>query len=88
MNPSILSALITGGLALAGVIITNMFSNKAIEHKLELNQAVMDTKLDALAQEVREHNSNVQQIPVMAKQLEVLEHRVDKMELTNSNDGR
>lgn len=80
MNPSIMSALITGGLALIGVIITNMFSNKSIEHKLELNQAVMDTKLDNLAKEVREHNSNVQQIPVMQKEIESLERRIDKLE--------
>lgn len=84
MNPSIVSALITGGLALVGVIITNMFSNKSIEHKLELNQAVMDTKLDNLAKEVREHNSNVQQIPVITEQVKSIEKRLDKLE----NDGK
>lgn len=84
MNPSIVSSLITGILALAGVIVTSIFSNRAIEHKLELNQAVMDTKLDNLANEVRQHSSNVQQIPVIQKQIESLERRVDKLE----DDGK
>lgn len=84
MNPTIAASLITGSLALLGVIITNLLSSKAIEHKLETNQAVMDTKFENLAREVRESSSNVQQIPVMIKQIENLERRVDKIE----DDGK
>ena len=40
MSETVLSALITGGLALLGVIITNIMSARKIEHKLQLAQAV------------------------------------------------
>lgn len=84
MDASVISALITGGLALAGVIVSNIFTSQSIQKKLEISQAVMDTKLESLAKDVREHNSNVQQIPVIAKQLDNLEHRVDRLE----DDGK
>lgn len=61
----ILSAVIAGGLALIGVIITTMSSNKSIENKLVTAQAITDTKLDNLANEVRKHNSFAEKIPVM-----------------------
>ncbi len=61
----ILSAVIAGGLALIGVIITTMSSNKSIENKLVTAQAITDTKLDNLTNEVRKHNSFAEKIPVM-----------------------
>ena len=39
---NILTALITGGLALIGVIITNATSNRAIENSLKIAQAGYD----------------------------------------------
>lgn len=80
MNSSVISALITGGLALIGVIITNMMSNKQIEHKLEIGQAVTDTKIDNLTEEVKKHNSFAERIPVMEEQIKVINHRIDDLE--------
>lgn len=76
----IIASIITGALALVGVIITNMMSNKEIEHKLEVSQAVTDTKLDALTKEVKEHNSNVQQVPVLMEKVKNLETRIEHLE--------
>ena len=53
----IIAALITGGLSLAGVIISNISSNRKIENKLTTAQAVTDCKIDELTREVREHNN-------------------------------
>lgn len=57
----IVVALITAGLSLVGVMITNYFSNKSfgdkLTHQLEVAQAVTDTKIEELTREVREHNS-------------------------------
>ena len=53
----VISALITGGLALVGIIITNISANKKIETRLVTAQAVTDTKIDMLTDEVRRHNN-------------------------------
>lgn len=69
----IIPALITGGLALVGVIITNMMSNKKIESQLTTNQAVTDTKLDILTEEVKKHNTFGDRITRLETKVELLE---------------
>ena len=69
----IIPALITGGLALVGVIITNMMSNKKIENQLTTNQAVTDTKLDILTEEVKKHNTFGDRITRLETKVELLE---------------
>ena len=76
----IVSAVITGVLALAGVIITNVSSNKKIEKKLEISQAVTDCKIDELTREVREHNNFAHRVPVMEEQIKVINHRISDLE--------
>lgn len=70
---SIVTAVITGGLTLLGVIITNISGNKKIENQLITNQAVTDTKLENLTEEVRKHNS-------FADRITALEVKVDSLE--------
>lgn len=76
----IIASLITGGLALIGVIITNMQSNKKIGYQLEKQQAVTDTKLEELTREVREHNNFAKRMPVVEEQIKVINHRIDDLE--------
>lgn len=76
----IIASIITGGLALLGVIITNMQSNKKIEHQLDKRQAVTDTKIEELTREVREHNNFAKRVPVIEVQVKGLTERVDKLE--------
>lgn len=49
--------IIVAILTLLGVIVTNIGSNRKIEHSLETSQAVTDCKIDELTREVREHNN-------------------------------
>lgn len=77
---SIVGAIITGGLALAGVIITNMSSNKKIENQLNTQQAVTDTKIEELTREVRAHNNFAQRVPVLEEQMKVANHRIEDLE--------
>lgn len=77
---SIIVALITGGLSLLGVIITNMQSNKKIESQLTTHQAVTDTKIDELTREVREHNNFARRMPVVEEQIKVINHRIEDIE--------
>lgn len=66
---NIIVALITGGLTLIGVLISN---GKA--------QAVTDTKLAELTREVREHNHFAQRMPVVEEQIKVINHRLEDLE--------
>ena len=80
----IIAAAISGGLALIGVVITNIFSSKRIsseiEHKLEVRQAVTDQKIEELTREVRAHNGFAQRMPVVEEQIKVANHRIDDLE--------
>lgn len=80
MLENILPSLITGVLALVGIIFTNIMSNKQIEHKLEINQATMNVKLDNIAAEVQRHSEGIQQVPVLVEQVKNLERRIDSVE--------
>lgn len=80
MVTSIISALITGLLALAGVIITNMASNSKFENQLQVSQAITNTKLEGLTEEVRKQNSMYQRIPAIEQHVSDLSHRVEKLE--------
>lgn len=70
---SILTALITGGLALVGVIITNIASNKKIETQLVTAQAVTDAKIDTLTEEVKKHNTFGDRITRLETKVDLLE---------------
>ena len=77
---SVVAAVITGVLTLIGVIVTNISGNRSLQTKLERNQAVMDTRLEELTREVREHNHFAIRVPVMEEKIRVLEHRMKKLE--------
>lgn len=66
---SIITAIITGCITLIGVLIAN-----------GKNQAVMETKVDELTREVREHNGFARRIPVVEEQIKVINHRIEDLE--------
>ena len=57
---AVIVAFITGGLSLIGVIITNVTSNRKIEHQLEVAMAVTNTKLEDLTKQVEKHNQVIE----------------------------
>ena len=65
----IIVALITGGITLVGVLISNQKS-----------QAVTETKIEELTREVREHNNFARRMPVVEEQIKVINHRIDDLE--------
>ena len=79
MSDAIIVALITGGLSLLGVIITSRKSARDMEHKLELRQAVTDTKIEELTREVRAHNNFAQRMPVVENEIKDVVKRVDTL---------
>ena len=80
MSEAILVAVITGGLSLAGVIITCMATASKTEKAQAVAQAVTETKIDELTREVRAHNGFAERIPVLENKVKALEHRVGKLE--------
>jgi TolA-binding protein len=77
---SIIVALITGGLSLTGVLISNASSNRKAERNLEQSQAVTNTKIEELTREVREHNNFARRMPVVEEQIKVMNHRISDLE--------
>ena len=69
MGESIIAALITGVLTLAGVMIVNSKTH-----------AVTDTKLESLTREVREYNGLARRVPVIEEQIRALEQRISELE--------
>lgn len=72
---SIIVAIITGGLSLFGVVVTNLNSNKQIENKIVTAQAVTDTKIEQLTEEVKKHNTFGDRITRLEAKLDTLERR-------------
>lgn len=77
---AILVALITGGLSLLGVVITNMMAARRAEQRMATAQAVTDTKIEELTREVREHNNFAKRVPVLEEQIKVANHRIADLE--------
>ena len=76
MDSSIWVSIITGALSLAGIIITNVSSNRKVEHQLEVSMAVTNTKLESLTDEVRKHNNFASRVPVIEHDIEYLKNEV------------
>lgn len=83
MTEAVVVALITGGLSVLGVIISNIGSNKKIENALSTSQAVTDCKIEELTREVREHNNFARRMPVIEEQIKVINHRLEDLERGN-----
>lgn len=80
MYASIIVSIISATATIAGVIITTKASGKDISHKLEMQQAVTDTKLDNLTAEVSKHNHFAERMPVVEEQIKVINHRLEDLE--------
>ena len=71
---SMITAIITGGITLLGVLIANGRS-----------QAVVETKVEELTREVREHNNFARRMPVVEEQIKVINHRIEDLEEINKH---
>ena len=65
----IIVAIITGGITLVGVLLAN-----------QKTQAVMETRIDELTREVREHNNFAKRMPVVEEHIKVINHRISDLE--------
>lgn len=84
MNATVLASLITGLLSLAGVMLSNLLSDRRRENALRTAQAVTDEQLRQLTREVREHNNFARRMPVVEEQIKVINHRLEDLEKEGS----
>ena len=80
MSEAIIVAIITGGVSLIGVIVSNNRTAQSMDAKLDKQQAVTETKLEELTREVRAHNNFAQRIPVLEEQMKAANHRIADLE--------
>lgn len=80
MSEAIIVAVITGGLSLAGVVVTCLATSQKSEKAQAVAQAVMETKIGELTREVRQHNGFAEKIPVQEARIKSLERRVGVLE--------
>lgn len=66
---TVITSLVTGGVTLVGVILSN-----------NTKQAVTDTKLEELTREVRAHNNFAQRMPVVEEKIAGLNQRLENLE--------
>ena len=80
MNATVAASLITGLLSLAGVMLSNLLSERRRENALRTAQAVTDEQLRELTREVREHNNFARRMPVVEEQIKSIHHRLESLE--------
>lgn len=80
MDTTIIVAIITGVLTLAGTIITVVAGNRKTSETLKIAQAVTDTKIDQLTAAVEKHNNFASRLPVIEEQIKVINHRISDLE--------
>ena len=76
----IIVAIITGGLSLIGVLISNRSTTNKIRQQILVNQAVTDTKIEELTREVREHNNFAKRMPVVENEMNHLKDEIHQLE--------
>lgn len=76
----IITAVISGGMSLIGVILTGLLQRRRLEHSLQISQAVTETRLEELTREVREHNTYARRVPILEEQMRVANHRLRDLE--------
>ena len=84
MSDAVIVAIISGAFSLIVGIVSALIAAKSagneVQKKLEIAQAVTDTKIDELTREVRKHNNFAERIPVIEEQIKVANHRIDDLE--------
>lgn len=91
MTEAIIVALITGGLALVGTVISVVSSNRktqaAMQAAMQTAQKVTDVKLEELTREVRKHNNFAERIPVLEEKVKVANNRIADLERDMDRGG-
>lgn len=82
MSDAVMVAVISGVCSLIVGIVSAVISARAtgndVQKRMEIAQAVTDTKLEDLTREVRKHNNFAERVPVLEEKISTLEKRVEE----------
>ena len=76
MSEGIVIALITLVGTLIGVYASARATQNKVAQQLEMSQAVTNTKLEYLTEEVRKHNAFAERIPLVEGRLDVIDEKI------------
>lgn len=80
MANTVLVAIISGLLTLAGTALTVWQTSKKTNENFLVAQAVMNKQIEHLTEEVKKHNGFAEKIPVLTEKITVANHRIDDLE--------
>ena len=80
MSDAVIAAIIGAVCSMIVGIVSALISARAtgndVMKKMEIAQAVTDTKLEELTREVRKHNNFAERVPVLETRIEAVEKKV------------
>ena len=77
---SIISCIGSLVVGIVSALIAAKTASNEVQKKLEIAQAVTDTKIEELTREVRRHNNFAERMPVLEEKISVANHRIDDLE--------
>lgn len=77
---AVIAALVSGGLALLGVIITVNASQRKTETAIKTDLAVMNNEVQNLRKEVEKHNNFATKIPALEAKEQANEDAIKRLE--------
>lgn len=84
MSEGVIIAIISAVGSLIVGIVSAVISARAtgndVQKRMEIQMAVMDTRLAELTREVRKHNNFAERVPVLEEQIKVANHRIQDLE--------
>lgn len=78
MNPSVIVACISGIVTIVTVIINSKLSTEKMTHTLEVNQAVTNTKLEAMHEELQKQAARIDQHNHLNERIIALEVKMNE----------
>ena len=79
MNEASIAAVIAAAASVISNIVLSRKQAAEMDHKLEIRQAVTDTKLEELTREVRKHNNFAERMPVVEEQIGMLHETTEQL---------
>ena len=79
MNEAVWAAIIAAAASVISNIILSRKQATEMDHKMEIRQAVTDTKLEELTREVRKHNNFAERMPVVEEQINALHETTEQL---------
>ena len=86
MSDAIIVAMITAVATIIAQLVISARNRTDVDAKLDKQQAILQTRLNELTREVREHNGFARRMPVIEEQIRVLSHRITDLEEANKHE--